>query len=150
MRLCSPGLLLFFFACAAAPAAQEAPGGETIEAFFARFQEAVRGGDPEAVAALARFPLAGIEADREAFSADYYASSFGEGPFRDALLAASPDALEAMDDGSYRYMALVGYTEEGEVVAGDAPEAAYESAMILVFRPDGEGGWYLGEVHFAG
>jgi hypothetical protein len=151
MRLSLLGLVALT-ACAACTAqpANETPGDEPVEAFFARFQAAVRDHDLDALTDMARFPLVGAEVDREAFVTDLYPTNLREGAFRDVLLAATADDLEAMEDGSYRYMALVSYNEEGEAVADGAPEAEYESAILFTFRPDGEGGWYLAEVWFAG
>jgi hypothetical protein len=132
---------------AASTAAPDASSDdEPIEVFFARFQAAVRDRDLDALTALARFPLVGAEVDRGAFVRDLYPSYLEAGPFRDVLLAAEPGDLEPMDDGSYRYQALVTYNEEGEAVK----DGEYESAILFTFRPDGEGGWYLAEVWFAG
>ena len=146
-------LALALVACASpsgaapsAPASVAPPADEPIEAFFARFQAAVRDDDLDALAAMTRFPLAGAEVDREAFVNDLYPAYLQAGDFRDALLAASPDALEPTEDGGYRYQALVAYSEEGEAVEnGD-----YESAILFVFAPDGAGSWQLAEVWFAG
>lgn len=160
MRLPLLGLLVVVAACAAEPEAPavpaspasappaptEAAADEPIEAFFARFQAAVRDHDLDALTAMARFPLGGAEADREAFVSDLYPAYLQEGDFRDVLLAATPDDLEPTDDGGYTYQALVNYNEDGEVVEhGD-----YESAVIFVFEPDGAGSWQLTEVWFAG
>src|SRR5690606_40133770 len=107
---------------------------------------AARDRDLDALAAMARFPLGGAEADRDAFVSDLYAAYLQQGDFRDVLLAATPDDLEPTDDGGYTYQALVNYDEDGEVVEhGD-----YESAVIYVFEPDGAWSWQLTEVWFAG
>lgn len=145
-------LLLALVACAAAapPVPPAPPEDEPIEVFFARFQKAVRSGDREAVAALVRFPLAGIEADRATFFADHYMPLLGEGPFRNALLDGTPAELEEGDDGSYAFVAIVGYDANGEVVTDEEGVAETESAMVLIFRPDGAGSWQLTEIQLAG
>ena len=60
---------------------------EDIAAFFARFKSTVRANDAEAVANMAEFPFELGGMTREQFLDDYYASTFGEGDFRERLLA---------------------------------------------------------------
>src|SRR5690606_9335415 len=119
---------------------------EPIEAFLARFQDAVRRGDAAAVADLARFPIAGAEVpDRAAFVSEFYPTYLGEHgeTFRDRVLRGTTADLERLDDGRYQYVSLVESCEE------DSPDICYESAMIFYFAPAGET-WVIDEIQFAG
>lgn len=149
-------LCVVLAACAAEPQAPPAPSppaaapttveDEPVEAFLARFQEAVRRGDAEAVADLARFPIAGAEVpDRETFLSEFFPTHLGEGEwsFRDRVLRGTPDDLERLDDGRYQYVSLVESCEE------NSPGECYESAMIVYFAPEGET-WVIDEIQFAG
>ncbi len=117
---------------------------EDVASFFARFKSTVRANDAEAVVNMAEFPfeLGGI--DREQFLSDYYASTLGEGEFRDRLLAGSPGALADEGDGRYSFAAHVtdcGETEE---------EMDCESSVIFYFGQNAEGHWRLMDMMFAG
>ena len=68
---------------------------EDIAAFFARFKSTVRANDAEAVANMAEFPFELGGMTREQFLDDYYASTFGEGDFRERLLRCATRAMGA-------------------------------------------------------
>jgi len=118
---------------------------EDVAAFFARFKSTVRANDPEAVANMAEFPFEMGGMTRDEFLDDYYAATFGEGDFRDRLLAGSPASLRDEGDGRYFFMALV--TED----CGDlAEEFDCESAAVFYFGRNAEGHWRLVDMMFAG
>ena len=130
------------------PVAAEAPAAESIEAFLSRFQDAVRRGDAEAVADLARFPLPtamGDVPDRAAFVSEFYPTYLGEhdDSFRERVLRGTAGDLEPVEDGRYSYVSLIESCEE------NSPGDCFESAMIFYFAPDGET-WVIDEVQFAG
>ena len=125
----------------------EAPAGETedIAAFFARFKSTVRANDAEAVANMAEFPFEMDGITREQFLSEYYTSTFGEGEFRESLLAGSPAALRDDGDGRYSFSALVAWD------CGDLEEEFdCESAAVFYFGRNGEGHWRLVDMMFAG
>ncbi len=114
---------------------------EDVAAFFARFKSTVRANDAEAVANMAAFPLAGMT--REQFLDESYTATFGEGGFRDRLLAASPAALVDQGEGRYSFSANV---------TGDcgAEEFDCESAAVFYFARNAEGHWRLVDILYAG
>lgn len=161
MRIVLFAFVLFAAACSSEETPVLAPEGESgqtrdtttavvdvaadtsITAFFGRFQAAVRTNDGDAVEAMVDFPIAGLgDADQDIFLYTYYPTLFTDGDFRNRLLAASPRALEAQDDGSYRFMAVVNGCE-GE-------ETDCESAAIYTFRRDAEGRWRIADIGLAG
>ena len=118
---------------------------EDIAAFFARFKSTVRANDAEAVANMAEFPFELGGMTREQFLDDYYASTFGEGDFRERLLAGSPAALRDEGDGRFSFSALVTWD------CGDlAEEFDCESAAVFYFGRNAEGHWRLVDMMFAG
>lgn len=117
---------------------------EDAPAFFARFKSTVRANDAEAVANMAEFPfeLSGI--DRDQFLSEYYPTVFGDGEFRDRLLAGSPAALTDEGDGRFSFAAHVSD-------CGDTEEATdCESSVIFYFGQNAEGHWRLVDMMFAG
>ena len=118
---------------------------EDIAAFFARFKSTVRANDARAVANMAEFPFELGGMTREQFLDEYYASTFGEGDFRERLLAGSPAALRDEGDGRFSFSSLVTWD------CGDlAEEFDCESAAVFYFGRNAEGQWRLVDMMFAG
>lgn len=129
----------------AVDAGTEGVEDEDVAAFFARFKSTVRANDAEAVANMAQFPFEMGGMTRDEFLTDNYASTLGEGDFRNRLLAGSPAALTDEGDGRYSFSALV--TED----CGDlAEEFDCESAVVFYFGQNTEGHWRLVDMMFAG
>jgi len=118
---------------------------EDIAAFFARFKSTVRANDVEAVVNMFEFPFEMGGMTREQFLTDYYPSTFGEGEFRDRLLAGSPAALRDEGDGRFSFSAHITWD------CGDAPEEFNcESSAVCYFGRNAEGHWRLVDMMFTG
>jgi len=139
-------LLLAAFACAhASPSASSDALAETrasIEATNARFSEAMKRGDPEAVAQLFSEDGEAIPPGGKAFFSgrqglrDYYAGRMRGTRFLDVVLTTV--SVEASGD-----LAWETGTNRLTVQAGDAPPVTWTGRYLAVWKRQADGRWLI-------